>query len=120
LRIDSKVVVGHIEKECITKEHNLERYLALIRRMKSYFKSFTVEYIERDKSAKADELAKAAARYTPLSADVFFLVISDASIKTVEPEPRVVNLIQGEDWRAAIMAYLRHYYEPDSTVDIPE
>jgi hypothetical protein len=33
------------------------------------------------------------ARNTPLSADVFIQVISDASIKTVEPEPRTINLI---------------------------
>jgi hypothetical protein len=56
--------------------------------MESYFKGFTVEYIERAKNAKADELAKVVARNTPLPADVFFQVISAASIKTVEPKPR--------------------------------
>jgi hypothetical protein len=43
-------------------------------------------------------------------------VISSASIKTVEPEPRTINLIHGEDWCAPIMAYLHNYYELDSTV----
>jgi hypothetical protein len=42
-------------------------------------------------------------------------LISDTSIETVELEPKTINLIQGEDWWAPIMAYLRHYYEPDST-----
>jgi hypothetical protein len=28
----------------------------------------------------------------------------------------VINLIQGKDWRAPIMTYLRHYYKTDSTV----
>jgi hypothetical protein len=60
---------------------------------------------------------KAAARNTPLAADVFLQVILDASIKIVEPEPRIINLILGEDWRTPIMAYLRHYYEPDNTVE---
>jgi hypothetical protein len=41
-------------------------------------------------------------------------VLEDASVKTVMSEPRVVNIIKGEDWRALIMAYLRHYYELDS------
>jgi hypothetical protein len=41
-------------------------------------------------------------------------VLEDASAKTVLPEPRVINIIEGEDWRAPIMAYLCHYYEPDS------
>jgi ribonuclease HI len=110
----SKVVAGQIEKECITREPTLEKYLALVRRMESYFKGFTVEYIERNKNCEADELVKAAARNTPMPADVFFQVLKDASVKTVPLEPRVINIIQGGDWRALIMSYLRHYYEPDS------
>jgi hypothetical protein len=42
-------------------------------------------------------LVKATTRNTPLSGNVFLQVISDASIKIVESEPRVINLIQGED-----------------------
>jgi hypothetical protein len=81
------------------------------------FKGFTIEYIDRNRNSKADELAKAAARNNPLLVDVFLQTITDASIKTIEPEPRVINIIQGEDWRALIIAYLCHYYEPDSTVE---
>jgi hypothetical protein len=44
-------------------------------------------------------------------------VISDASIKIVEPEPKMINLIHDKDWRALIMAYLYHYYESDSTIE---
>jgi hypothetical protein len=40
--------------------------------MESYFKGFTIEYIENTKNAKADKLAKAVARNTQLPADVFF------------------------------------------------
>jgi hypothetical protein len=39
----------------------------------------------------------AAAHNTPLPVDIFLQVILDASIRTVEPKPRVINLIQGED-----------------------
>jgi hypothetical protein len=46
--------------------------------------------------------------------DVFFHVVLDTSIKTVETEPRVINLIEGEDCCALIMAYLYYYYEPDN------
>jgi hypothetical protein len=69
---DSKVVAGQIEKECIAREPTLERYLALIRMMENYFKGFTVEYIERTKNAKDDELAKAIARNSLVLADIFF------------------------------------------------
>jgi hypothetical protein len=114
LHTDSKVAAGQIEKECIAWEPTLERYLALVQRMESYFKGFTVEYIKCNKNVKADDLAKVAAHNTAMPVDVFFQVLEDASVKTVLPEPRVINIIEGEDWRAPIMAYLRHYYEPDS------
>jgi hypothetical protein len=85
--------------------------------MESYFKGFMVEYIERNKNSEVDELAKAAAPNTPLPADVFFQVVPDASIKTVEAEPRVINLIEGEDGRALILAYLCLYYKPDNITE---
>jgi hypothetical protein len=66
---------------------------------------------------KADELAKATARNTPLPANVFFQVILDTFIKSVEAEPRVINLIEGEDWRTPIMVYLCHYYKLDSAIE---
>jgi hypothetical protein len=52
----------------------------------------------RGQNTEADELAKAAARKTTLPPDVFFQTIENPSVKTVEPEPRIVNFIQGEDW----------------------
>jgi ribonuclease HI len=93
LRVDSKVVVGQIEKECIAREPTLKKYLLLARRMNNCFKSFTIEYIDRNKNVEADELAKAVACNTPLPADVFLQIISDAMIKIVEPKPRVINII---------------------------
>jgi hypothetical protein len=65
------VVAGQIEKECITREPTLKKYLLLVIRMEKFFKGFTIEYINKNKNAEADELAKAAARNTPLPADVF-------------------------------------------------
>jgi hypothetical protein len=112
---DSKVVSGKHEKECIAREPTLENYLTLVRRMENYFKGFTTEYIERNKNTKADDLAKVAALNTPMPPDVFYLVHEDPSVKTVLLEPRLFNIIKGEDWSAPIMAYLCHNYEPDNT-----
>jgi hypothetical protein len=70
----------------------------LVRRMENYFKGFTVEHIDRNKSTEADELAKVAAHNTPLPVDIFLQIISDALIKMIEPEPRIIIIIQGEDW----------------------
>jgi hypothetical protein len=82
--------------------------------MESHFRGFIVEYIECNKNAEADELVKVAARNTPMTTDVFFQVLEDTSVKIVLSEPKAINIIKGEDWRALIMAYLHHYYEPNS------
>jgi ribonuclease HI len=105
MRTDSKVVASQIEKECIAREPTLKSYLALVRTMENHFKGFTVEYIETSKNNKADELAKAVACNTSMPTDEFFQVVPDASIKTVESEPKKINIIEGEDWRAPIMGY---------------
>jgi hypothetical protein len=117
LRIDSKVVAGQIEKECIARDATIKKYLALVRRMENYFKGFTVEHVDRNKNTEADELTKTTAHNTPLPVDIFLEIISDVSIKMIEPKTRIINVIQGEDWRAPIMAYLHHYYELDTIVE---
>jgi hypothetical protein len=65
--------------------------------MEAFFKGFIVQHIERAKNTEADELAKAAARKAVLPPDVFFQVIEDPSAKTVELEPRMINVVQAED-----------------------
>jgi ribonuclease HI len=97
LKTDSKVIAGQIEKECVARDATLERYLATVRTMENYFKGITVEYIERTKNTEAEELAKIAPRKAALQPDVFFQTIEDPSIKTIEPEPRMVSIIEGED-----------------------
>jgi ribonuclease HI len=75
LRTDSNVVLEQIKKESIAREPTLEKYLGLVHKMESYFKGFTVEHIKRNKNGKADDLAKATARNTPMPTDMFFHVI---------------------------------------------
>jgi hypothetical protein len=58
-------------------------------------------------------LTKAVACDSLVPANVFFQVLEDASIKTVLLKPKIINIIEVEDWRVVIMAYLCHYYEPD-------
>ena len=45
LNTDSKVVAGQIEKECLARDSTLEKYLDQVRRMETFFKGFTVEFI---------------------------------------------------------------------------
>jgi acetolactate synthase regulatory subunit len=102
----------------MARDETLERYLDVVRRMENFFKGFTVKHIERAKNTEAEELTKAVARETVLPMDVFFQTIENPSVKTAESEPRMVNIVQGEDWRVPIMAYLRHHYEPDSSTGL--
>jgi hypothetical protein len=51
---NSKVVASQIEKERIAREPTTESYLALVRRMESYFKGFTVEHIKRSENSEPD------------------------------------------------------------------
>jgi ribonuclease HI len=94
LKTYSKVVASQIEKECMARDATLERYLVVVRRIENYFKGFAVEYIERMKNTEIDKLAKAAIKKVVLPPNVFFQVIEDPSVKTVEPEPRMVNIIE--------------------------
>jgi ribonuclease HI len=73
IRSDSQVIVGHVEKEFTTKEPELVKYLAAVRRMEKHFSDFTFRHIPRSENAEADELAKAAAQRAPMPADVFFI-----------------------------------------------
>jgi hypothetical protein len=111
------VIASQIEKECMARDATPEKYLASVRRMDKYFKGAAIEYIERTKNNKVDELAKVVTRETTLPPDVFFQTIKEPSVKIVESEPRIVNIIQGEDWRAPIMAYLCHHYEPNNNAE---
>jgi ribonuclease HI len=97
LRTNSKVVAGQIENECITREPTLRKYLALVRKMEK-IQGFHCRVYTQKQEYRCDELAKAPPRNTPLPADIFLQIILDASIKTIEPEPRVINIIQGKDW----------------------
>jgi hypothetical protein len=53
VRTYSKVVTSQIEKECITREPTLKKYLALAKKMENHFKGFTVEHIDKNKNAEA-------------------------------------------------------------------
>jgi hypothetical protein len=118
LQTDSKVIVGQIEKEYIARDGTFKRYLVLVWRMENYFKGFSVEHIEGAKNTEADEMVKAVARKTTLPTDVFFQTLQDSSLKIVEPEPRIGNVIQGEDWEEPIIAYLHHHYELDNNTEL--
>jgi ribonuclease HI len=117
IKIDSQIVVGHIEKDYKARDPQLTRYLQFLRDQEKHFEGFTVKNISRNNNSDADELAKGAAENTGLPQDVFYQILKQASIKAVQATPREVHIIQSEDWRAPIIAYLRGHYEPENKVN---
>jgi ribonuclease HI len=96
LRTDSNVVTRQIEKECIAREPTLEKYLGLIGKMENYFKGFKVECIERNKNCEADELAKTAARNTPMQPMYFSMCSKMHQAKQSHQSPESSTLLKGK------------------------
>jgi hypothetical protein len=117
VKTDSQIVAEHIEKDYKARDPELARYLQFLRGQEKHFEGFTVKNISRNDNSDADELAKAAAQNTSLPQDIFYQILKQASIKAVQATPREVHIIQSEDWRALIMAYLCGHYEPENKVN---
>jgi ribonuclease HI len=117
IKTDSQIVAGHIKKDYKARDPELARYLQFLREREKYFKGFTVKNISRTNNSDADEIAKATTQNTSLPQDVFFQVLNQASIDTKQEAPREDHIIQSEDWRAPIMAYLHDHYEPEDEVN---
>jgi ribonuclease HI len=94
IKTDSQIVAGHIEKDYKARDPELAKYLQFLRDQEKHFEGFTVKNISRNNNSDADELAKAAAQNTSLPQDVFYQILKQASIKTVQATPREVHIIQ--------------------------
>jgi hypothetical protein len=117
IKTDSQVVAGYIEKDYKARDQELAKYLQFLREQEKYFEGFIVKNISRTDNSDADEIAKVTAQNTSLPQDIFFQVLTHASIKTKQKVQREVHIIQSEDRRAPIMAYLRGHYEPEDKVN---
>ena len=94
----------HIEKDYKTRDPELAKYLQFLREQEKYFEGFIVKNISRIDNSDDDKIVKATASNTSFPQDVFFQVLTHASIKAKQEVPREVHIIQSEDWRAPIMA----------------
>jgi len=72
IKTDSQVVAEQVEKEYLTHNTELAKYLAVVRGLEQRFKGFTLQYIPRAENCKADELAKVAANNLALREGTFY------------------------------------------------
>jgi hypothetical protein len=110
-------VAGHIEKDYKARNQELAKYLQFLIEQEKYFEGFTIKSISRTENSDADKIAKAVVQNTSLPQHVSFQVLTQASINTKQEVPREVHIIQNEDWRAPIMAYIRGHYKPEDEVN---
>jgi ribonuclease HI len=61
IRMDSKVIQEHVEKESEARNPILINFLEKFREMERHFKGYSVQHIPRNDNNEADKLAKAAA-----------------------------------------------------------
>ncbi|XP_072147936.1 uncharacterized protein [Setaria viridis] len=116
VKIDSKVIKEHIEKDSKAKEPKLVKYLTVVRTMEKHFTGFTVKHISRAENDQVDKLAKAAAQNEPIPPNTLYEVIKTPSTK--EPTLKYANVTQHFNWRAKIMAYMRGHFEPCDEVEL--
>ena len=93
IEIDSQVVAGYIEKDYKARDLELAKYLQFLREQEKYFEGFTVKNISRTDNSEADEIANVVAQNTSLTQDVFFQVLTHASIKANQEVPREVHIV---------------------------
>ena len=117
IKIDSQVVAGHIEKDYKARDPELAKYLQFLREQEKYFEGFIVKNISRIDNSDDDKIVKVVAQNTSLPQDVFFQVLTHASIKAKQEVLSEIHIIQSEDWRAPIIAYLRGHYELEDEVN---
>jgi len=99
IKTDSQVVAGQVEKEYLTHNSELARYLSVVRGLERRFKGFTLQYIPRAENCEADELAKAAANNIALLEGTFYQILETPMTESLPKAFRSVLLTEGEDWR---------------------
>ena len=92
-----------MEKEYLTHNAELAKYLAVVRGLERRFRGFTLQHIPRAENCEADELAKAAANNLSLPGGTFYQVLSTPATESLPKAFRSVLLTEGEDWRQAIV-----------------
>nr|BAB39950.1 putative polyprotein [Oryza sativa Japonica Group] len=110
IRIDSKLVAGHVEKSFEAKEEGMKRYLEAVRSMEKCFTGITVEHLPRDQNEEADALAKSTACGAPHSPGIFFKVLHAPSMPMDSSEVMAIDQEKlGEDpydWRTPFVKHL--------------
>jgi ribonuclease HI len=96
IKIYSKVIQEHIEKESEARNSVLMKYLVKVREMERRFRGYLVQHIPRDDNNEVDKLAKAAARNQEMPPDVFFEIIKEQSIKEIKP--KIMSVVETPDW----------------------
>jgi ribonuclease HI len=112
-KTDSQVVAGQVEKEYVTREPELAKYLATVRALKRRFQGFTLKYIPRAENTEADELAKATPNNMPIREGTFYQVLQALATQTIVKAFKTILVTESEDWRQLITDYLKNIHHSE-------
>ena len=93
IKTDSQVVAGDIKKDYKARDPELAKYLHFLREQEKYFEGFIVKNISRTNKLDADDMTKVVAQNTSLPQDVFFQILTHASIKAKKKATRLDNIL---------------------------
>jgi ribonuclease HI len=109
-KTDSQVVAGQVEKEYMTREPKLIKYLATVRALERRFQGFTLKYIPRAENSEADELAKAAANNLPTLEGTFYQILQAQATQVTAKAFKTVLVTKFEDRRQLIIDCLNNVH----------
>nr|ABA98294.1 retrotransposon protein, putative, Ty3-gypsy subclass [Oryza sativa Japonica Group] len=116
IRINSKLVAGHVDKSFEAKEEGMKRYLEAVRSMEKCFTGITVEHLPRGQNEEADTLAKSTVCGGPHSPSIFFEVLHAPSVPMDSSEVMAIDQEKlGEDtydWRTPFVKHLETGWLP--------
>jgi len=96
-KTDSHVVAGQVEKEYVTREPELAKYLATIWALQRRFQGFTLKYMPRAENIEEDELAKAVANNSPILEGTFYQILQAPATQATAKAFKTILVTESED-----------------------
>jgi ribonuclease HI len=113
---DSLVVISQVNKDWDCSTDSMNKYCAAVQKLEDKFEGLEFHHVERDRNTAVDALSKLGSSQAQLPPGVFVQEIQQPSVTTDQMEEcHVLSQTEADpnDWREAIIRYIRNEEEPD-------
>jgi ribonuclease HI len=113
---DSLVVISQVNKDWDCSTDSMNKYCAVLRKLKDKFEGLEFHHVERNRNAAADALSKLGSSRAQVPPRVFVQEIQQPSVATDQMEEcHIPSQAEADpnDWRESIIRYIRNEEEPD-------